>query len=375
MFLKMRLVEFITVLLLVFSCEGKKKEKKSLNVLTYNVWFTESDIEAITTKKARKKKIISALKKSDADLVCLQEVFTAQDVEDIVDGVQKNFPYSFSGVHKAVNKLPPQKLGKRRPPCDYTRLSNYIACATSNGCTVTTDINSITACVLSNCLPEVQNIFLNDNQACRNCITTSSFNIAQCAAEKPVVGGRQMNEGCLVLLSKKKLRDASFNEYYPKTRVSFTRGYIEAEVEDIATVRCTHLSTSTFQFFEPELSQEGFTSYDEMNAYEARTLIKSLRGIQPAIIMGGFNSGLAFTPKLVQQVPESYQQLLKRFTTRPALQFTHRNPPDRKTKSVIDHVFVKNLIIRKTKRVFVPKEGEAPMSDHVGVQSVVKAAQ
>ncbi|XP_045197666.1 uncharacterized protein LOC123552238 isoform X2 [Mercenaria mercenaria] len=120
--------------------------------------------------------------------------------------------------------------------------------------------------------------------------------------------------------------------------------------------------------------KKGFTSYSDMNAYETRTLIRSLRGIQPAIILGDFNTGFAYKPQLRSVIPDSYVEMLKRFTTRPALKFTYRDPSNRKIQSVIDHIFVKNLIIRKTKRVFGPKTGEALISDHVGVQAVVKAA-
>ncbi|XP_053380842.1 uncharacterized protein LOC128548991 isoform X2 [Mercenaria mercenaria] len=326
-----------------WTCEGNRN-KKVLTVLTYNLWLHEYNEKAYRTKEERKKNIIHVLKKSEADTVCLQEVYFGKDIEDFVDSLKDKYPYTFSGIHITVNGFPPQAKGKRKPPCDNTRLVTYLNCIKTNGCTATADDRELLACVLSNCVNQLQNIFQKDSQECLTCMTMSTANIMECTSTRPVVGGRTMNVGGLFLLSNRKLRDVSYTDYHPTTKELFPTGFIKAKVDDIATIVCTHLSAvGTNDFYEPELMKKGFTSYSDMNAYETRTLIRSLRGIQPAIILGDFNTGFAYKPQLRSVIPDSYVEMLKRFTTRPALKFTYRDPSNRKIQSVIDHIFVKNL--------------------------------
>ncbi|XP_060567849.1 uncharacterized protein LOC132726528 [Ruditapes philippinarum] len=353
----------------IHSSEGKKKPA-TLNVLTFNVALHESEQFAIGTREPRKRKIIRALKKSDADLICLQEVFIGEDVEAIVNNLKEQFPYSYSEMHTAVNKLPPQAKKKTSPPCDYANLSAYIACVKNSTCY---PLNI--SCITTTCTPEVENLFRFEDQGCFTCIAESMWNVEACGAEKPIIGGRQVNNGGLILLSKKKLYRTSFKDYHPTTRESYFRGYIKTKIRNFADVRCTHLKSTNFPyFFEPELQAIGFNSLEEVHTHQTKALIKSLKKKRPAIILGDINTGLAFKPKLMARIPENYIALLKQFTTRPANRYTYKDWTDESNKSITDHVFVRDLIIRKTKRLYIPKDGKLQMSDHVGVQSVVKRA-
>jgi hypothetical protein len=52
----------------------------------------------------------------------------------------------------------------------------------------------------------------------------------RCSSPRPVQGGRAINKGGLVLLSKRKLSDATFNAYHPEAKLFWTNGYIKADV-------------------------------------------------------------------------------------------------------------------------------------------------
>jgi hypothetical protein len=48
------------------------------------------------------------------DLYVSKQVFFGIDLEDIVKGLRKQFPYSFSGLHDDVNDFPSLARGRRR---------------------------------------------------------------------------------------------------------------------------------------------------------------------------------------------------------------------------------------------------------------------
>ncbi|XP_060575289.1 uncharacterized protein LOC132732798 [Ruditapes philippinarum] len=352
-------------------CYGKSK-RKSLNVLTFNTWLHESLVEAYVGKDARKDRIIKGLKSSKADVICLQEAFIGQDVEDIVNGVKKEYPHSFSELHDDVSNLPPQATENTQPPCDDTRLNAYTTCIATNGCN-TNDTKQNAGCLLANCLTPAFALFQLDSQDCINCLSMSLLNIEACSDKESVLGGRQMNNGGLLLLSKKKLRKVSYTDLYPSTKESISRGYLTAEIKDFAPVVCAHLSPATSDvFFEPDLLNAGFTSYSEMNTFEVKALVKRFAAIKPVILLGDMNTGPAFKSKQTARLPNNYKRLQKQFKTRPVKEYTFKHPIDASNQSILDHIFVKNLSILKTKRAFVPKKGETPMSDHVGVMSTLK---
>ncbi|XP_060575285.1 uncharacterized protein LOC132732791 [Ruditapes philippinarum] len=197
--------------------------------------------------------------------------------------------------------------------------------------------------------------------------------VSSCSDKESVVGGRQMNNGGLLLLSKKKLRKVSYTDFHPSTKEAISRGYLTAKIKDFALVVCAHLSPATSDvFFEPDLLNAGFTSYSEINTFEVKALVKRFAAIKPVILLGDMNTGPKFKSKQTSRLPNNYKRLKKHFKTRPVKGYTFIHPNDASNQSILNHIFVKNLSIHYTKRVFVPKKGETPMSDHVGVMSTLK---
>ncbi|XP_060588067.1 uncharacterized protein LOC132743554 [Ruditapes philippinarum] len=334
----------------------------------------ESREDLFETKALRKRNLIQNLKSSKADVVCLQEVFFGIDLEDIVKGLRKQFPYSFSGLHDDVNDFPSQARGRRRPPCDHSKLDKFLTCARTTNCLTTPYKGELNNCVKVHCVQEISEIFKNDDSDCLNCLASSVNNMQKCSSPRPVQGGRAINKGGLVLLSKRKLSDATFNAYHPEAKLFRTNGYIKADIDDVATAFCTSLSDSYEWFLELDMIKNGtFSSYSEMNTHQTNTLITSVRDTKTAVILGDFNAGLRYVSGQYTKQAENYLRFLKRFPTMPAIQYTYRKQTRSSYSYVRDHVFVKNMLYRKTERVFLHEEDEnVRISDHVGVQTLIE---
>ncbi|XP_060588065.1 uncharacterized protein LOC132743551 [Ruditapes philippinarum] len=356
----------VALIYVLACCLYRDVDAETVKVLTYNTWLHESDNEAIENKDTRRTNIMKSLKSSNADIVCLQEVYIGEDMEFIVDGVKDVFPYSFSNLHTGVSKYEPQATVSRQPPCDNYRLEYLATCLEDNGCNAITTSKENAECAVEYCGLRAYGIFFLDSQECISCIAASWLNLDKCLDTEAVVGGRAINVGGLVLLSKKEIKSVSYTDFHNSTKETLARGYIEAEIKDFATVVCTHLSNKkTDVYFEMDYLNAGITSYKEMNTIEVETLIERFSSVKPSVVMGSFNTGF-------NRFKKNYKKLYNAFKTKSVTEYTYMDPTDATNVATIDHVFVKGLSINKSKRVFVPVKGETSMSDHAGVQSKLK---
>lgn len=336
---------------------------------------------------ARREAIIHELRRLDADVVCMQEIWIGQDVERIVRELSDLYSFSFSKLHlpgKLGGFLPSQE-GPSMPPCNSFHIDEFTSCARRNKCIRRKYTRGqISACISFHCYYQFEML----SQKCVSCMVVGFSNMRsmyqKCAGiGLPAINMRTMNEPGLLLLSKRPLVNARYTDFHPYTKEMIERGHIEADTEDLGKVVCTHNTADSHEYTELELSRRGiYSSFLEQGHSERTQLIKKFGHTYPLVLAGDFNTGDAFGPLINQEVPQEFSHLARAFDVSPLKQCTfcwpHENIYTKTTSaaqnSVIDHVFYKGHKVVKMLRVFTTDDAilmdNLPLSDHNGVLAV-----
>lgn len=384
----MQLIGFIlfcTVLVIYMRTAEPTTEK---TVITYNTGLFEAIGLGVVpdppSRDARRDAIINELKSpaNDADVICLQEVFIGEDVNEIVNELASTYPYSFSQLHDESGNLPLNGLD-RRPACGYGILqffafSLFMACAEKN-CDNAQSVEDVISCLVSNCLLS----YIGLTQECMACIIISGPSAAEikqkCSQPLMPRRHRNMNMPGLLLLAKTNMSDTGYVDYHPDAK-EYTQhfGYLHAQVADIGRVVCTHATPYNSGMY-PEVQiywYEGISSYEEQGAAQLGQLVTAFGSISPVLLLGDFNVGDAVAPDINATQLANYQIMTSSFQTQSHDQCTFCNAPENaynadKPRVVVDHVFYNGATYRpgSSERIFDDiTVGEYPLSDHFGVK-------
>ncbi|XP_060606978.1 uncharacterized protein LOC132759253 [Ruditapes philippinarum] len=378
-----------TLLLLLSVCLAESKMTETYKVMTYNAALLGASISVDGTipdnREERRDALIKYLNDdANSDIVCLQEIFTGQDVEAIVNGVGSKFLYTYSELHLSDGTLPPQSDVIWAPACDTTDYLNFANCAIGNGClssTSDTILSPVTyACLVTKCPTEFQTIVFVNGEKCVSCLIRNSPNnhFKRCAGP-PSTDRWSINKIGLLLLSKKEISDTEAIEYFPNDINIFAYGYLRAKVGDL-TIGCTHIVPTDFNF-PPLMSQ--FQTFSDQQAVELQKFVDAFAGANPVIALGDFNCG-PDTDTFDPVDASNYEILTGFFTTKLTEEgtFTSENAynkaPGQSYNYAIDHVFSAGSA-RILNTEVILKNGTMPLgsswlpySDHYGVKAVVK---
>jgi len=404
------------------------REPEEVIVDAFNVALAGS---FIPYEAERRQPIADAIAAHDADILCLQEVWTQEDKELIRDTAAQAFPHSalFENDLDTPVDDPTDQQGQIPPapttvPCPdeffdadeltiKEQMDVAIDCVRDNCSTIPdSDMGRTTsaACASSNCSIAVAPLLFGidpQHQRCYACVIpqlpTATF--AEMRTTCPTVVNQDLafgGQNGVMILSRHPLKNAE-NWVIPGTwnRRSILKATVELPNGAELDTYCNHLtpifsvppnSINTFpytgQYGEGMKGPEGWQAEQELQAQKLISYVASTSNDRPAVILGDMNAGLGFpADDIVGEGEETFNILAAAYTPAytadytPLCTFCSTNPVTDTESSVwIDHIFLYNLTqssVTSTARIFdedvVPVEGEmlVPLSDHFGMRSVI----
>lgn len=388
----------------------------------------------IPYESERRGPIIDVIAAHDADVICLQEVWTQADKELIRSAADENFPYSalFENDLDTPVDDPTDQQGQIPPapttvPCPAkifpgdeltikAQMDIAIDCVRDNCSTVPgsdTGRTKSADCAASSCSIAVAPLLFGtdpQHQRCYACVVpqlpTATF--AEMRASCPTVVNQDLafgGQNGVMILSRHPLKNAE-NWVIPGTwnRRSILKATVELPNGAELDTYCNHLtpiftvapnSINTFpytgQYGEGMKGPGGWQAEQALQAQKLINYVASKSNNRPAVILGDFNAGLAFPDDdIVGEGEETFNILEAAYTPAyttdytPLCTFCSTNPVTSTESSVwIDHIFLYNLTqssVTSTARIFDEAvvavetlEGDmlVPLSDHFGMRSVI----
>ena len=407
------------------------REPEEVIVDSFNVALAGAFIPYETE---RRQPIADAIAAHDADVLCLQEVWTQADKELIRDTAAQTYPYFafFENNLDTPVDDPTDQQGEIPPapttvPCpdeffdgeDLTieqQMNAAIDCVRDNCSTIPDSDEGRTfsaACASSNCSIVVAPLLFGldpQHQRCYACVIpqlpTATF--GEMRATCPTVPNQDLafgGQNGVMILSRHPLKNAE-NWVIPGTwnRRSILKATVELPNGAELDTYCNHLtpifsvppnSINTFpytgQYGEGMTGPGGWQAEQELQAEKLINYVASKSGNRPAVILGDMNAGLESpADNIVGEGEATFNILAAAYTPAytadytPLCTFCSSNPVTDTEASVwIDHIFLYNLTetsVSSTARIFdedvvlvVLVEGDmrVPLSDHFGMRSVI----
>jgi endonuclease/exonuclease/phosphatase family metal-dependent hydrolase len=425
-----RSLVIIGMLVLALGCgeSTTSREPEEVIVDSFNVALAGA---FIPYEAERRQPIADAIATHDADILCLQEVWTQADKEMIRDTAAETFPYyAFfeNDLDTPVDDATDQQGQVPPPPTTVPcpdeifdgdeltikeQMDVAIDCVRDSCSTIEDSDEGRTtsaACASSNCSIAVAPLLFGldpQHQRCYACVVpqlpTATF--AEMRASCPTVVNQDLafgGQNGVMILSRHPLKNAE-NWVIPGTwnRRSILRATAELPNGAELDTYCNHLtpifsvppnSINTFpytgQYGEGETGPAGWQAEQELQAQKLINYIASKSSNRPAVILGDMNAGLASpADDIVGEGEETFNILAAAYAPaytadyRPLCTFCSSNPVTDTESSVwIDHIFLYNLTesaVSSTARIFdqavVPVAGDmlVPLSDHFGMRSVI----
>ena len=254
---------------------------------TYNAGLAHG---AVPFADERVAPIAEALRDSDADVLCLQEVWTDADARAIIEGARSTYPYFF---REATTSDTSELFA-----CDP---SQWGALSTMNTCVTTACTPSgISAfeCAADQCAAEWD--ALDDN--CKLCLAANTTSPTSCAASVAPMYGNDGRNG-IVLMSRLPMENVT---YTPFDTYVIKRGLIEADISGMH-VQCTHMTADLGVVPYPD--QGNFTSWREEHAAQVALMASRASGFRRTVMMGDLNTGPA-SAGVDGELPDNFQSLL-----------------------------------------------------------------
>ena len=316
-------------------------ESRVAVVATYNLGLAAGYVDYAAQRRPQQVTLLEGL---DADLVCLQEVWTQADIDAIVTGVAATFPY-----HHEVF-IEDHTIGA--PSCEAGPLAALRTCVEDKCAGV--PAGELATCVTGNCT----DAFFATAPGCQVCLAANLgkpfddiFDACTNGSELFTYSGANG----LLMLSKTPLSNTS----HMKLDSSLTQRSIlgaSATLPKLGKVDffCTHIAAD----LSGEISYNGpYGSYEGENIHQMDEILTFMgahasAGAKP-ILAGDFNSGPAIAPDIDAELPGgAYATLvadgwasLTVATATPTCTFCadNRLVADTHDNVLIDHVWVKGL--------------------------------
>jgi len=415
----MRTTSVLLLALLAPGCGDDAAPSNGVEIAieTFNVGLAGA---FIGYESERRDALAAALPATDADVVCLQEVWRQSDKDLLLDATSEAFPYSVAFTHDLDTSIddaadqngdvPPAPT---TPPCASltTDLEDALTCLRESCSTVPgSDDGQTTStdCAESECIGVVASLLLSsdpDALRCYACIATSlpteTFgDIRDLCTTEPNAGLAFGGQSGVVLLSKLPLSNERAwvlpGTWNRRVVVSAT-----ATLSNHATVdvHCNHLtpifdSTAypyTGSYGEGDVGADGWAAEQLLQADKLVAYVGESES--PAIVLGDFNASHDYPEDgriVVGEGTATLDRLEEAFTPavasgyEPICTFCPDNPLNTPETSPewIDHIFLANVpasAVKSTERTRADSSvtvegGSVPLSDHYGLRSVVSIA-
>ena len=359
--------------------------KDSLDVITYNLGLAHT---FVPLAKERLPYLVEALKKSQADVLCLQEVWTKKDQKKILKGLKDIYPYSFKTQIKNVKS-------KRRPTCKVKEIfgeGKFVGCMQTQCKNL--DGDEFTDCIIERCGDSLSNL-KNEN---RECATSLMAQVGKSTLAGMITilnplkrAGLFAYKGSngLMLFSKYPMEAESYQDFKDISTLN-KRGALVADIETpkgLLNVMCTHIAADLSK----TVPYTGvFENWGEENYIQFEKLIQKASGDNtPTVLMGDFNCGPSLPARGVSgELEANCNQINSTKFSNTLLDkggdctFCASNSLNdgEEASYMIDHIYVKGLKVNQAEILFkdpisVKSEGEAiktNLSDHFGVKANIQ---
>ncbi|XP_050413525.2 uncharacterized protein LOC126827985 [Patella vulgata] len=370
------LTKLYCIFLIIFCIHGKKCSKKA-TIATFNTGLTPR----LSEYEVRRKMIPAVVASLNADVICLQELWFEDDIKSVTEAAANEKFDSYSSLNSAVNPISTKtsSLWTRTlqaisdTPCLTWRLLPFLTCqfwyCRSKG------KMELLQCMMKNCLSYVNAM----PQECLSCIVIGyadpSTGVGRCV---PLFHKyRRFNNQGLLLLSKMKIISARKQTFIDeKVKEILPRGYIEAKIDGIGTVICTHLTTN-FSSTKYEYNLK-YSSPKEQHADEISHLCETFKYRHGKhIIMGDLNTGpLSEKRDLWGDFPNNYKMFHRCGYTSSyeenngtCTYCTYNSIQNNTTRGkLLDHILLTGQSYKNPKKIFTRRRKGKNLSDHFGIQ-------
>lgn len=237
-------------LLLVILCVIVSCQASPLRLLSFNTRLAPNELLIGN----RFMKTMQTLRKTEGDVVCLQEVWNDEHIFSILKNLQYKYPFSYSFVHEANGDLP-EKVEKATNKCNQNARREIFQCL-YNQCQTARDNEEFLNCYITECNP----IDMKLNDGCTECLTlqveactkdaTKPFGFNQTRDCLTAINGlngicaaktltKKANHG-LIMLSNMPLKSQNRGNYIENSLIA--RGYLEAKNMFGETFVCTQMT-------------------------------------------------------------------------------------------------------------------------------------
>lgn len=267
-------------------------EGKARAFVTYNLGLATG---YVSYAAERRPKLLELLATVDADVLCLQEVWTQDDVDAVVAGAAATYPYSHYVMLKDTELGP--------PACTETETAPIRACIDAN-CDVSP--GELAECVLDKCVAEFGQL----STACTNCAVANLGKEVDVIFATCATGSfKYTYEGAngLLMLSRAKLTNETHLEIEPSTNVQRSVLGATVKLPDLGEVAvfCSHVT--------PHYDELTYSGPEESWEAENKVQTEAVRdhaaaeagGADLVVVMGDYNSGPEIPGKAEAELPEA----------------------------------------------------------------------
>ncbi|XP_063434298.1 uncharacterized protein LOC134715784 [Mytilus trossulus] len=231
--------------------------------------------------------VADAVKSSlvDTDVVCLQGVYYDVDLDTIVRGTEKLFPYSFSFNHDPMTGS--YEKSTHAPCSDDDREGvEQVAACEDHECHSETERDEYIGCLEDSCKVNgsrsISDVFLELSETCVACIVLGTKrNAMDCFEQKYAV-----NPTGLLLLSKHNITHFG-REEFPHKHEIVRHGFLQVKIEYVGNVVCTVMQANLGEKYID--ITETTNSYTAKNLQEAQWLVQKTNETENVIIAGCLN--------------------------------------------------------------------------------------
>ncbi|CAD5121264.1 DgyrCDS9795 [Dimorphilus gyrociliatus] len=291
----MRMVQ----LMLVILCTVVYCQASPLKLLSFNTRLTADELYT----RSRFLKTVQTLKRLDADVLCLQEVWNDEHLFSLIEDLEWKFPFSYSFVHN-VGGLLNEKLDLPNSKCSEKDGDRLLKCI-KNNCLNSKDSEEFHSCYVNECNP----FDLNLNEACRECTTlqieacikimpqnVNKDRIMECLKQikrpRGICSSRTIdtkaNHG-LLMLSNVPLNSQRRGIFTKDSLIA--RGFLEAKNNFGEKFVCTQMTTGRSSVYSE--TKTHFNNWYDLKESEVEQLVNMYSQSKQTYILGNFNVGPA----------------------------------------------------------------------------------
>lgn len=270
---------FLCCLVAAAACETEESSTPTKGTLTAGSWNVGLAYAFVPLAKERQPEVMKAIETATEDVLCLQEVWTDDDIAAVEAAAKK------AGYIEVFYEKTPEDTAGLAVACTEGDTKDLAPCATTN----CSDVPDLVSCVQSKCGKELAAI--SDN--CLTCLVSNLSLSISALLDKCGKGGAKWSWGGyngVMLLSKKPLTNKkhTFLESSLVRRSLLTAEVASPDGTGDVQIACTHLTAGLESVNYPGT----FKNWEEEQAAQVDAILKLMRPADkgPSLILGDLNT-------------------------------------------------------------------------------------